>query len=138
MLVAMFNNHIVLFSSRSRYPCVSSFYRTPLDSDEATTLESRPLYDQAQPGGADWRSILKDIQAKRKQLRDKEKLQTRDETTLVSEEDSIASEVSDRSNAAVAGEDDDTILMKSIPQSQCPQLPLLKLRNVLQLHYFLK
>lgn len=48
-----------------------AFYQPPLDNDEATTLEGRPLYDQAQPGGADWRSILKDIQAKRRQVREK-------------------------------------------------------------------
>ncbi|VVT51244.1 uncharacterized protein SAPINGB_P003032 [Magnusiomyces paraingens] len=61
-------------------PVFPAFYRTPMDVEEATTLAGQPLYDQAQPGGADWRSILRDIQEKRRLLREKENM--RDKKTL--------------------------------------------------------
>lgn len=72
MLHSMLNNFGRTFTQRTKYSVFQTFYKTPFESDEVTTFQSRPLYDQAQPGGADWRSILKDIQEKRKQLRDKQ------------------------------------------------------------------
>lgn len=104
---------LIVFSQSS--PSMHAFpalYTAPIDSDEVTTLEGRPLYDQAQPGGADWRSILKDIQAQRKQLQDKNagKL-TKDEESKSEEEseteekrgdsETLDSQVSKRASVAL-------------------------------------
>lgn len=113
---------VVLSHREQNTPVFQTFYKTPFESDEVTTFQSRPLYDQAQPGGADWRSILKDIQEKRKQLRDKqiseetgeitnleteefenqnEKHQDSDLDQSASSSDTTASKVSKRASAAL-------------------------------------
>lgn len=80
MLCFLLCSTIFLLFSRQdpETPVFPAFYRMPLEVEEATTLAGQPLFDQAQPGGADWRSILKDIQEKRKLLREKETMQSQD------------------------------------------------------------